>query len=210
MAKTTISVQRGLMELKTLGNRINRATQQAFVTHYVGDEGAPQGFKTPQEFADYGKARYESVTDLIKRRNEIKAAIIASNAVTEVTVGDKKMTVAEAIDRKDAIVHEKVLLQQLKSQFSSVTREIAMQNQNMELRIAKRIEDEVGKDKKVDDATEEVIVRNTKKRYEPHLVDPIGIRKEIDRLETDIDQFELEVDVALSEINARTEIEISE
>ncbi len=203
----TMSVQRGLMELKTLGNRITRATQQPFVSFYVGDKGAPQGFKTPDEFSSYAQGRFDSATDLIKRRNAIKAAIIQSNAVTKVTVAGKSMTVAEAIDRKDSIVHEKVLLQQLQSQFSEITRRVAAQQQVLDARIDKVLEEEGGKDRKVDDADHARIVKNAESRYKPNLVDPIGIRKVIEQMEEDISSFELDVDASLSEINARTDIE---
>lgn len=207
--KQIFSVQRGLMELKTLGARIDRAARKPFVSHYVGDEGVPQGYKSVEEFEKSAKGSYESVNALIARRNAIKAAIIASNAVTQVEVGGVKMTVAAAIDRKDSIEFEKLVLQQLKGQFAHTTRAINGENQLMEQRIAKRIDDESGKDKKIEESYEKQIVDATKSRYEPHIVDPIGIREEIERLEKSIEDFELNVDVALSEINARTEIEIT-
>jgi len=210
MSKQTMSVQRGLMELKTLGARIDRATRQPFVGHYVGEDGKPNGYKSKEELAEVAKSNYASVNGLIARRNKIKAAIIASNAVVKVKIGDKDMTVAEAIDRKDSINFERTVLHQLKGQYGNTTNRIEGERQIMEQRIAKRIDDESGKDKKIDPDYEKQIIESTKARYEPHIVDSIGIREEIERLEKEIDLFELEVDVALSEINARTEIEITE
>ncbi|AQN32602.1 hypothetical protein BCP12_202 [Bacillus phage BCP12] len=48
-----------------------------------------------------------------------------------------------------------------------------------------------------------------KKRYEPHLVDPLALRKEIDELTERITKFKLDVDVVLSESNAKTELELA-
>ena len=55
---------------------------------------------------------------MIKRRNQIKSAIIASNAVTMVEVAGVRMTVAEAIDKKSSIGYEKELLARLSEQFT--------------------------------------------------------------------------------------------
>ena len=41
--------------------------------------------------------------DLIKRRDAITKAIVASNAVTEVTINGETMTVASAIELKTSI-----------------------------------------------------------------------------------------------------------
>ena len=52
------------------------------------------------------------------------------------------------------------------------------------------------------------IVEPFVKRNEFHLVDPLNIENKIRELEKEVDDFELEVDAALSEINAITTIEI--
>ena len=52
------------------------------------------------------------------------------------------------------------------------------------------------------------IVEPFVKRNEFHLVDPLKIEETIEQLQIEVDEFEVEVDAVLSEINALTEIEI--
>lgn len=204
-----MSVQRGLMELKTLGDRIRKATNQTFMSLYVGDNGKPEGFNSVQECEETIKAKYQSANDLIKRRNAIKAAIIKSNAVTLVTIGTETMTVAEAIDRKDSIVHEEALLQHLRNQYSQVVNTYNYAVQHLEQQTDKRLAEDKPSDRTLTDEEHNGIVKNVKKRYEPHLVDPLALRKEIDALTERITKFKLDVDVVLSESNAKTELELA-
>lgn len=207
---TTISVQRALMELKTLNGRIEKAARKPFIAHKVGDEGKPTGFQSVEAFKEEAKANLQSVDALIKRRNALKHAVIASNAVTDVVVADVKMKVAEAIDRKDSIDFENYVLNNLKGQFENVTRSYEGDLNLLNQRIDKRIADIAGREKKIDPQEEQEIVASQKKRYQPEIIDPIGLKKEIDKREKEIEAFRMEVDIALSEINARTEIEIAD
>lgn len=204
----TISAHRILAELKIIGDRINEAATQEFVGCRVGDEGIPAGFKSIEEFEKRAKAKWFSVNDLIKRRNQLKRALIASNAVTIVEIAGVKMTVAEAIDRKDAIEFDKRLLTHLRGQNSNVIRRFEGELRILNQQIDKRIEEASGKDAKVNKEDEENIIKMAEKRYKPHFVDPIKINEQIDKLYQEIREFELEVDIALSESNARTMIEI--
>lgn len=203
-----MSVQRALMELKTLGDRIRKASNQTYISFYVGDSGKPDGFNSVEECTIAIGAKYTSVNDLIKRRHAIKAAIIKSNAETEVTIGDETMTVAAAIDRKDAIIHEDALLQELRRQYTETVTAYNYAVKALEQHTDRRLAEDKPNDRTLTDEEHNGIVRNTKKRYEPHLVDPLALRKEIDELTERITQFRLNVDVVLSESNAKTEFEL--
>lgn len=204
-----ISIHRALAELKMLDKRINKAIMQGtYVAMQIGDE-APRGYKSKEEFNKEAKASYDSVQDLIKRRNAIKAAVVASNAVTKVNVAGVEMTVAEAIDRKDAIDYERGFLNQLRRQLNAVNNEIEMERQTMEHRLDKRIEADLGSKDRKDNAEEvENITKQFLKRYKPAMVDPVSIKEEIDKLTTAIEEFEMEVDFVLSESNTSTTIEV--
>ncbi len=85
-----------------------------------------------------------------------------------------------------------------------------IEKQQMENRLDKRLEADLGsKDRKNHAAEVEEITENFLKRYNPKVVDPIEIRKEIEKLETEINAFLIEVDSVKSEANATTFIEIS-
>lgn len=203
-----ISAHRILAELKIIVDRIAEATREQFISYRVGEEGVPSGFKTVEEFEVRAAAKWDAVNDLIKRRNALKKALIASNAVTTLDVAGKVMTVAEAIDRKDSIDFEKALLNQLRGQYGNVVNRIEGERRILDQHINKRLEEAGGKDRKLTNDDEENIIKMAKKRYEPHFIDPIHAVDKIDALLKEIRDFELEVDTALSEINARTMIEI--
>lgn len=205
-----MSIHRALAELKTLDKRIQRATDGKFVAMQIGSE-PPRGYKSEEEFKVEANGAYASAKDLIKRRNSIKSKIIASNAEQVVKIGKEEMKVAEAIDRKDSIKYEKVLLESLRRQLTSVERQIDSERMDMEKRLEKRIEADLGsKDRKsnadeVNSTTEQFL-----KRYKPNMIDPVSIKKEIADLTYSIEEFEKEVDFVLSESNTSTKIQIED
>lgn len=207
---TTMSIHRALAELKLLDKRINRAINKDFIAMKIGFE-APSGYKNDEEFINYSKRAFESAKGLIKRRNLIKSKIIESNAKTKVTIAGVEMTVASAIDQKDAIKYKKDLLLSLRSQQRDVNNKIERELPSMNQRLEQRIIGDMGnRDRKeyakeVEEITEKFLNRN-----KPGMLDPIDIKQEIDDLTEEIELFETEVDYALSESNTETKIEIPE
>ena len=79
------------------------------------------------------KSSYDKATDLIKRREAIKRAVVLSNAVTKVTVADKEYTVAEAIEMKNhGMDFKKLLKQKIKKQYDAAMAQIITENGKLE------------------------------------------------------------------------------
>lgn len=205
-----LSLHRALSELKMLQKRIfSTMNEKKYVTYQIGED-APKGYNKSEEFNSEAEAAFQSVTDLINRRNEIKSKLILANATTKVVIANKEMTIAEAIDQKEAIDLKQSLLHELKRQLSVTVQGIEREQRDMELRLDKRLESDLGsKDRKNHVDEVESITNNFKKRNQPSLVDPISIRQKIKDLESEIDDFIVEVDSVLSEANATTFIELS-
>ncbi|MBJ8109060.1 hypothetical protein JDS99_05265 [Bacillus cereus group sp. N6] len=205
-----LSLHRALAELKMLNKRIlSSINDKQYVTYQIGEE-KPKGYQSTKEFEELAAAGYQSVTDLIKRRNEIKSKLILANATTKVNIAGVEMTIAEAIDQQEFIEYKQSLLNELKRQLAVVNQKMEIEKQQMENRLDKRLEADLGsKDRKNHAAEVEEITENFLKRYNPKVVDPIEIRKEIEKLETEINTFLIEVDSVKSEANATTFIEIS-
>lgn len=206
-----ISLHRALAEIKLLDKRINSSVKgKLYVTSQIGRE-KPRDFNSTEEFEAIAKGSYQSVMDLISRRNEIKSKLIHANAVTEVTISGERMTIAEAIDRKDSIKYEKLFLLELKNQLAIVNKIIEQERFDMELRLENRIESDLGsKDRKINAKEVEEITESFLKRYKPSIIDPLDIRKKIELLEESIENFETEVDYVLSEINTVTTFELKD
>lgn len=203
-----LTIHHALMELKTLDKRITRALGNKFVGYRVGDLGVVQNYKSNEDFIKEAKASIDSVQGLINRRNEIKKKLIASNAVTEITVAGVTMTVAEAIDRKDAISYDKQLYNTLRNQYNTVQRDLLNAEVVMNQKIDARSNEMGANGSKVNSSELQEIERMVERRYKPAIIDPIEIVKQMDTLIESIEKFEAEVDAALSVSNAKTMIDV--
>lgn len=202
-----ISIHRALGELKLLDAKITKATNNTFVYSKQASVDKVGGVSIKDLEADI-KSNYQSLTDLINRRAKIKSAIIKSNALTEVIVNKVKMTVAEVIDEKASMQYKNNLLNTLTQQYNKVVAGINKVNEDVNVNSEKFI-DSLYRDKTQVDTNK---IKELKQDYidknKLELVDPIGIKKQIDELSEYIYNFEAECDYVLSESNAVTFIEV--
>lgn len=205
-----ISVQRALTELKGLDDRIRKATNKRFIGRKK--KSADAVYNTTLNVESFNvdlDANYQSVTDLIARRNKMKAAVVLSNATTQVMIGKDLMTVAEAIERKESITYDKNLLRELKRQYEATITNVANENAMVEKDIKDNISLIISKDKTIDIAKEiEIITESTKAQREWEVIDPLDLKSKIEALEERIQTFEEEVDYVLSTSNVQTMIEV--
>lgn len=211
MTKETMTVHKALCELKTLDARIKKAVEgNVFVFANKHSNAKVSGLSVSDYCAEI-KSAYQSATDLIARRDAIKRAVVLSNATTKVTVGGNEYTIAEAIEMKNhGIPTQQTLLNKLKNDSRRARREADENNgERLEMRAdeyirslyanadMKNLSDEVKK-MRADFLTSQVT----------EIVDPIKVADEIERLETLINAFTVEIDAALSVSNALTEIAV--
>lgn len=204
----SLSIAGALVELKLLDKRIEKATSGGlFVSHKQGKD-VPKLFKNIEEVNETIKASVQSATDLIKRRNAIKSAIVVSNATTKVNIAGETMTVAEAIERKNSIEYDKALLYSYQRQLATAIKHIDKHNSDIANRADVMVQTFLGNDKSK--ATEaETLRSNFLESHSASLIDPIDIKKIIHNLELYIDNFEAEVDLVLSTSNAITYVEMN-
>ena len=212
MEKVKMTIHRALSELKLIDARIEKAINVVEPTGLMQLNKPVNGFYPKDEFETDVKAKYQSVTDLIDRKNSIKSAIVKANGETNVKIGDKTMTIADAINFKTVIAVKKQLLNTLTQKHNAVTAKFTKENEkindvaleNAKIMIGKQGDDRV----KPNDEDVKNIVEPFVKRNEFHLVDPLEIEKLTENLQNEVNEFEAEVDAVLSEINAITLIEI--
>ena len=201
-------VTQALNELKLLDSRILKEVKQArFVAAAKTAEKKISPSVTKDEFIEQAKSSYQSIKDLIARRATIKAAVVASNAVTKVTIAGVEMTVADAIERKTSIDYEIGLLTAMKNQFEQERSKVNMQNTLMEDKIDKNIEIMLGKDGKTKDEDLDSMMKLFRSANQWSLVDPLDIEKLINELTDQVNGFSSEVDSALQISNCITWIE---
>lgn len=212
MEKRKMTIHRALAELKLIDSRIEKAINVVEPTGLMQLGKPVNGFYSKEDFEKDVKSKYQSVTDLIDRKNSIKSAIVKANGITKVKVSGKEMTIADAINFKTVIAVKKALILQLQRKHNAVKSKFNQENEkintvaleNAKIMIGKQGDDRV----KPNDEDVKNIVEPFVKRNEFHLVDPLKIEETIEKLQIEVDEFEVEVDAVLSEINALTEIEI--
>lgn len=204
-------VTKGLNELKLLDSRILRKINEAeFISAAKLSVANVNGEITKEEFKNRAKADYMSITDLIKRRNKIKSAIIQSNAITMVEIAGKKMTVAEAIDKKSSIAYERTLLQQISAQYAEAVGRVNVENSKVDDSVEMLLMTAYGKEgkEKITEASYNAIATPYRAANEYGLVDALEAEKLIKTMADEIEAFESEVDTCLQISNSVTMIEI--
>lgn len=207
-----MTIHKALCELKVIGDRITKEQGRmpfVFVNEHANKK--VRGVDLP-EYIELMKSAYQSVVDLIARREAIKRAVVKSNASTVVVIGDKEYTVAEAIEMKNhGMEFQKSLLQKMVWELKQAQAAAEDANgQRLQTRADGYIKNLYGTTDMKSLAKEAVEERD--KFIEQHtseLVDPMKLAEKISSLDREINAFMVEVDAALSCSNAITEIVIT-
>lgn len=205
-----ISITKALRELKTLDARILKKINETTFAASKKPKENIRGFKTVEEFEKEAKESIQSIKDLMDRRKQIKKSIVESNATTLVEVSGVKMTVADAIERKNFIEIEKTLLRKMNNDYAQSQEKVEVNNELAQDRLDTQLNNMISKDGKTDLTAVEGYKKLFWESEETKLIDPIHIKEIATKMALDIESFEDDVDVALSEINARTLITIKQ
>lgn len=200
-----MNIHKALSQKKMLDKKIKKANNEIRPLGCKMKSSSTEYFTKleTEEFNKKAEASYEKAVALIKNYNKICQAITLSNAQTEVEVNGVKMTVSDAINRKNNIDKEKELLQALKYEYKCSLDEVKSRNDKLENKIDNLRE--IDKKEKVDKQSTYDLMRENESW---HMVDPLDIKKVISDMEDDILKFESEVDFVLSTSNAETVIEV--
>lgn len=214
MAKITLT--RALVELKTLDERIQKATNQQFVGLVKGTDKKPTlgMFKDAEQMERAFTANFNQVNDLMTRRQKIKSALVVANASTIVSINGNIMSIADAIDSKRLAEFRAQLIRSIRQQISNASNAIEKNRVDMEANIQAQIDRILGNDQKGKDAVSqnkdmiETIRTTMFNLHDMKIVDPNKLVDDIERLSNELEAFISEIDFSLSEVNAKTEIEI--
>ena len=205
-----ISITEALNELKLYDSKITKAITNASFVGGAKKSSDKIGVVSKDTFNERAKATYQSSVDLVTNRNSLKSAIVKSNAITEVQVANKVMTVAEAIERKNSIEYEETLLSEMKRQYANASDFVNKANKKVDNKVDELLATLIGKDsdKKINKEDQEAIEKPYRDKNEFELIDPIEIYDKIVKLEEEIDNFKSQVDTQLVISNAITKIAI--
>lgn len=212
MTKQKMTIHRGLAELKLIDSRIDKSIGVVVPIGLMQKGKLVNGITEKEEFEKNATSKFQSINDLIDRKNDIKSAIVISNGITKVKIGDKEMTVADAINFKTVIEFKKKLIQHLSSQHRSAMATFTKENDKLKDTAMKNALIILGKEGennvKATDDDVKAIVEPFIERNELQFVDPLKVENLVEDLSKEVDEFEIEVDAVLSETNAITFIEV--
>lgn len=203
-----ITITRALAELKLLDSRINKKTSETDFAYMVSKKNK---FNTNFDILQINaKSSFQSIMDLIKRRQILKSAIILSNSNTKVKLNGEEMTVAEVIECKQLVSLYKNLLTKLKQNRETVKTQIEKHNQQMELDLQKLLELNFGKSSNSKTNTDDVenISKPFREQNKYEMLDCINIDSKIKEIEELVNKYETESNFVLSESNALTKIKV--
>jgi tetrahydromethanopterin S-methyltransferase subunit G len=211
---STITLTRALSRISTLKKTIGKSiADNEFVGVTTGRGEQKVLLNSSQSISSFeGRARagLQSVIDQIEEKFRLHKAVVKANSIVNVSIeGFPPMTIAEAIEFKRNLQFDKQLLQKLRDDLRHAETNIVDQNRRLEGEINRKVETVYSNDKTRVTAEQYAQVAGPQlEAKEANLLDPLNIRKQIEDLETKIEKFESEVDFALSEINARTSIDV--
>ena len=210
-----MSITRALVELKNLDNKIKQAIQGV---HFIGvttgkDNNKKVFIPSGNDVASAQQliqGNFDKATQLIANRQKIKAAVVKSNAVTEVKLAGKLLTVAEAIETKTSLPYKELLLTTLVQQANSANSHVTTINNKLNEDIDKALQVVYGNEKgKVQSEMYEQVAEPQRKQKEGAILDPAKIDLKIKSLQEEIQTIKSELDFVLAESNAKTEIEVN-
>ena len=206
----TMSIHRGLAELKLIDEKITKKIEDLNPTGTKQKDKLINGHLSDEEFKEKAESSLQSIEDLIERKSKIKSAIVKANGETTVEVAGKSMTVADAITAKTSMAHKKALANTIKA---SLETSLATQEQNtteVDSHVQQILLATFGKENvKAGDKDVEAVRKPYLEANEHHLVDPLKAGDKVDAMVQEIDEFEADVDATLSEINAITQITVN-
>lgn len=211
MATESMTIHKGLVELKILKERIERSiAESTYCMTALSSAEKIDGIDI-SELEKTMLSSYNSVKDLIARRNKIKRAIVLSNVMTKITVCGEEMSVAEAIEMKNnGMVYYQKVIEKIRTQYLEATKKCQYDN---DIVLGRKATDYVlgiygQKDIKANpDEVERLkdgfITANT-----TVIVQGFDIQKAMKDIYKMIDNFNVDIDSELSRSNALTLITI--
>lgn len=219
--KEKMLVTQALDERDLLVKKINdKIATASFVDTIKPNETNVYAMKMDKnEYAKEAMASYQQIHDLIERFQKIDAAIVASNAKTQIKTSYGTFSVAGAISLRSRLRgmdsydgkadFEGKLQSKLNGEYNERVRFCDMKNsqlmntaENMRLSI-------LGRDNKVKDDKPLGVVEAYVKENTTELVDPLDVKKKLKQLEEKRNVLLTELDTQIKVSNATTFIEIA-
>ena len=209
-----ITLTEALSKLKLINKKIEqkivKLSSVPFIDYRIGksSKGQMTGL-TEEEIKKDGESTLDSLNQLTKNRDILKAKIAQANAKTEVDFGGNKYTIVEIVELKKMLPQKKVILSKLQGIYSRTQREYSAALEESRNEVQEMLSKRLGSDAKNQNAEEiKKLSESLSELNKVVLMNPLKLEEIIEEMEQEIDFIENELDVKLSIVNAQTFIEI--
>ena len=216
MQEKTLTVQEALNELKVLDSRIYRKTHGGKFVGVKSKEMLVSPNKsrlTVDGFISETESEVQSISDLINYRKALRSAVILSNGRELIKVGDKELTVAEAIEYKNSIDNERGFVNKLSDDLKSAEITASNLNEKLEKNTLEKERLVLGgeKDRKGESEILEALRKEADKSKAEVVVPKVNatdLSKYVEDMRDELDYFESNIDFILTASNVTTTITV--
>lgn len=203
--------------VKKIGDKITKAS---FVDTIKPNEDKVYAKRIgKEEYAKEAESAYQQIVDMIDRFQKIDAAIVASNARTEITTSYGTFTLAGALSLRsrlrgvgayeDEADFESRLQKKLANEYSERVQFCDRKNSQLQTTAEEMYLSILGKDSKTKDEKPLGVVDAYVKENTTELVDPLDVKKKLETLEEKRNTLLTELDTQIKVSNATNFIEVA-
>ncbi len=210
MTTETMTIHRGLCELKVLTARINKVINDSTFCAATKASMRKLNGISIDDFKKDSQSALDRLKDLMARYDAIKRAISESNAKTIIEIAGKPYTVAEAIYMNQyGLEYKHRLYIHMSNEYSAAIKTIEKENAQLSDRADRYITNTTSNKENMDPDSVTEMRNDYIERETMVLIDGIDIKETMKNLADEIDKFKAEVDSVLSTSNATTTVTIS-
>ena len=172
-----------------------------------------------EDYAKEAESAYQQILDLIERFQKLDAAIVASNAQTQITTSYGTFTVAGAISLRSRLRgmgsyeyeadFEGNLQSKMQAEYNERVRFCDNKNSQLQQTAEEMRLSILGRDSKTKDDKPLSVVEAYVKENTTELIDPLDVKKKLEALEEKRNTLLTELDTQIKVSNATTFIEIA-
>lgn len=202
--KVKMSITRALAQVKLIESKLGRA----FAGFDVEINGKLKYFPnfTTEQFEKEALVEVNSFEDLFKNRLKIKSAIARANIDTKISLLDTEYSIIELIDLKNSSQYKKNVYTNLINNYNKCKNDVVNQDVKIENEVSKQVEVANSNKTQVSKDLTTTLTETYKTLWGGKIVG-LDINK-ISKEKEELDKLVSEIDMILSEINSRTEIEV--
>ena len=202
--KVKMSITRALAQVKLIESKLGRA----FAGFDVEINGKLKYFPnfTTEQFEKEALVEVNSFEDLFKNRLKIKSAIARANIDTKISLFGTEYSIIELIDLKNSSQYKKNVYTNLINNYTKCKSDVVNQDVKIENEVSKQVEVANSNKTQVSKDLTTTLTETYKTLWGGKIIG-LDINK-ISKEKEDLDKLVAEIDMILSEINSKTEIEV--